>query len=57
MIFGGNTESNIRIFVDNCIIYRKVINDRDIENLWIDLEKFGVRGRAGCRKREENISR
>jgi hypothetical protein len=30
-----NIESTIRIFADDCIIYRKIINNKDLENLQI----------------------
>jgi hypothetical protein len=33
--------STIRIFVDDCVIYRKIINNEDIENLQIDLDRRG----------------
>jgi hypothetical protein len=36
-----NIESTIRLFVDDCIIYRKIINNKDMENLQIDLNRLG----------------
>jgi hypothetical protein len=34
-------ESTIKLFADGCIIYRKIMNDSDIETLQIDLDKLG----------------
>jgi hypothetical protein len=34
-------ESNIRIFADDCIIYRKILNNNDLEILQIDLNGLG----------------
>jgi hypothetical protein len=36
-----NIESTIRLFADGCIIYRKIINNKDMENLQIDLNWLG----------------
>ena len=36
-----NTESNIRLFADDRIIYRKITNSRDIEKLQKDLNSLG----------------
>jgi hypothetical protein len=36
-----NIESTIRLFADDCIIYRKVINNKDIEKLQIELKRLG----------------
>jgi len=36
-----NIESSIRLFADDCIIYRKIINKNDIENLQEDLDTLG----------------
>jgi hypothetical protein len=36
----GNTESTIRLFTDDCIIYRKIINNKDMENLQMDLNRL-----------------
>ena len=34
-------ESTIRFFADDCMIYRKIINNADIEKLQKDLERLG----------------
>jgi len=36
-----NTESNIRLFADDCIIYRKITDSSDIDKLQMDL--YGLR--------------
>jgi hypothetical protein len=36
-----NTESTIKRFADDCIIYRKIINNTDMEMLRIDLNRLG----------------
>jgi hypothetical protein len=36
-----NTESTIRLFADDCVIYRKIINKEDIEKLQKDLDRLG----------------
>ena len=36
-----NMESSIRLFADDCVIYRKIINNADMENLQKDLDKLG----------------
>jgi hypothetical protein len=36
-----NIESTIRRFADDCVIYRKVINKEDTENLQKDLDRLG----------------
>jgi len=36
-----NIESPIRLFADDCVIYRKVINNEDIEKLQKDLDRLG----------------
>jgi hypothetical protein len=38
----SNIESKIRLFADDCIIYRKILNISDIEKLQTDLDKLGV---------------
>ena len=38
---GGNLDSTIKLFTDNCIIYRKIVNDNDIETLQIYLDIMG----------------
>jgi len=37
-----NIESTIRRFADDCVIYRKIINKEDIENLQKFLDRLGV---------------
>jgi hypothetical protein len=42
MIFGGNIVSTIRLFTDNCVIYKKkIINYEGIEKLQKDLDRLG----------------
>ena len=36
-----NTESNIRLFADDCIIYRKITDSKDIEKLQQDINRLG----------------
>jgi hypothetical protein len=36
-----NIDSTIRLFADDCIIYREVKNNNDMENLQTDLNRFG----------------
>jgi hypothetical protein len=36
-----NTDSTIRIFADDCIIYREIKNNNDMENLQTDLNRLG----------------
>jgi len=36
-----NNESTIRLLTDDCVIYKKIINSEDIENLLIDLDRLG----------------
>ena len=36
-----DTESNIRLFADDCIIYRKITDSRDIDKLQTDLNRLG----------------
>jgi hypothetical protein len=35
-----NIESTIRLFTDDCILYRKIINNKDMEKLQIDLNSL-----------------
>jgi hypothetical protein len=35
------TESTIRLFVDNCVMHRKTLNNNDVEKLQIDLGRLG----------------
>jgi hypothetical protein len=37
----GNIESNIRLFADDCIIYRKITDSSDIDKLKTDLNRLG----------------
>ena len=37
---GRNMESSIRHFADDCVIYRKIINNADMEKLQKDLDKL-----------------
>jgi len=39
MIFGGIL--TIRLFADNCVIYRKIINNADMEKLQKTLDRLG----------------
>ena len=39
-----NTESTIRLFADDCVIYRKIINNADMEKLQKDLDRLGSGG-------------
>ena len=36
-----NTESNIRLFADDCMIYRKIMVSSDIDKLQTDLNRLG----------------
>jgi hypothetical protein len=36
-----NLESTIKLFADNCIIYRKIMSDNDMSTLKIDVERLG----------------
>jgi len=36
-----NIESKIRFFADDCIIYRKILNIKDVEKLQADLDRLG----------------
>jgi len=36
-----NIESKIRFFADDCIIYRKILNIKDVEKLQTDLDRLG----------------
>jgi len=36
-----NMESTIRLFADDCVIYRKIINNADIKKLQKDLDRLG----------------
>jgi hypothetical protein len=36
-----NIESTLRLFADDCVIYRKIVNTNDIKILQIDLDRLG----------------
>ena len=36
-----NTESTVRLFADECVIYRKIINNEDMEKSQKDLDRLG----------------
>ena len=36
-----NMESTIRLFADDCVIYRKIVNNADMEKLQKDLYRLG----------------
>jgi hypothetical protein len=36
-----NIESNARLFADDCIIYRRIYDNRDVDKLQSDLNKLG----------------
>ena len=36
-----NMESTIRLFADDCVIYRKIINNADMGKLQKDLDRLG----------------
>ena len=38
---GRNIDSNIRLFADDCIIYRKIVTEADMTNLQRDLDRLG----------------
>ena len=40
MIFEKNVDSNIRLFADDCIIYRKIKDSSDIDNLQTYLSRL-----------------
>ena len=43
-----NMESTIRLFADDCVIYRKIINNEDMEKLQKDLDRLGGVGGWKC---------
>jgi hypothetical protein len=49
-----NFDSYIRLFADDCLIYRKITNKNDIEKLQKDLD---ILGGMGIRKWDVNKSR
>jgi hypothetical protein len=36
-----NIQSNIRLYTDDCILYRKILDVKDIEKLQTDLDRLG----------------
>jgi hypothetical protein len=36
-----NIKSTIRLYAEDCVIYRTIINNEDIENLQKDLDRLG----------------
>ena len=40
MIFGGTLESTVRLFADDCTIYRKITDGRGIGKSQIDLDRL-----------------
>jgi hypothetical protein len=36
-----NSESTIRLFADDCIIYRTILSNNDVDNLQTDLNRLG----------------
>ena len=36
-----NTESNIRLFADDCVTYRKITDSSDMDKLQTDLNRLG----------------
>ena len=43
LVLIAQIDSSIRLFADDCIIYRKITNKNDIENLQKDLDTLGER--------------
>jgi hypothetical protein len=37
----SNIDSKIRLSADDCIIYRKIVNNHDVEKLQTDLDRLG----------------
>jgi hypothetical protein len=35
-----NLESTVKLFTDSCVVYRKIMNDSDIDTLQIDLDRL-----------------
>ena len=38
---GRNIESTVKLFVDDCVIYRKITNKEDMEKLQKDVDSLG----------------
>ena len=45
---GSNIESNIRLFADNCVIYRQILTNEDMTKLQSDVDRLG-NGRSKTR--------
>ena len=45
-----NNESNKRLFADDCIIYRKIIDSSDIDKVQTDLDRLGERAKQNKMK-------
>jgi len=41
MILGGIWNQLLRLFVDDCVIYRKIINNANMVKLQKDLDRLG----------------
>jgi len=41
MIFGGTSSIKIRYFANDCVMYRKILNIKDVEKLQTDLDRLG----------------
>ena len=41
MMFAANMESIIRLYADDCVVYRKIINNEDVDKLQKDLNRLG----------------
>jgi hypothetical protein len=35
-----NLESTVKLFADSCVVYRKIMNESDIDTLQIDLDRL-----------------
>ena len=54
---GRNIESTIKLFADDCIIYRKIINSEDMEKLQKDVDRlWGVDGQK-CNENKSSKSK
>jgi hypothetical protein len=40
MIFGGTLETTVRLFADDCTIYRKITDGKGIEKSQTDLDRL-----------------
>jgi hypothetical protein len=57
MIFGGTLSQLLDFFADDCVIYRKIINNDDIENLQKDLDRLGEWALENAMKINQNKSK